>query len=71
MIFKILFFVLAIFLIFLLFFKKSRKDTIDNSRKDESKEELMIECKSCNTFVSKQDAILSNGQYFCSKECLK
>ncbi len=71
MIFKILFFVLAIFLVFILFFKKSRKENIDNNKKAELKEEIMIECKSCDTFVSKQDAILSNGQYYCSKECLK
>lgn len=27
-------------------------------------------CVKCGTFVSKNEAILSNGQVFCSKNCL-
>lgn len=30
----------------------------------------MVECKTCKTFVSQNESILSNGSYFCSKECL-
>lgn len=34
-------------------------------------EETMIECSNCGTFVSQNEAICSNGKYFCSHTCLK
>lgn len=72
MIFKILAFLFALFLIYLVFFKKGRETQIkQNEKKREENEDIMIECPSCKTFVSKDEAILSNGRYFCSKECLK
>ncbi len=35
------------------------------------KEEIMLECKKCGTYISSKEAIISNGEYYCSKECLK
>ncbi len=64
MILKILAIAVVLFLIYIVLFKKDVK-------KDEEKiEDIMIECPSCSTFVSKKEAILSNGYYFCSKDCL-
>jgi uncharacterized protein len=69
MIFKLLAALFVLFLIYLIFFKKSREQQVKQNSK-ELNEEIMIECPTCKTFISKQDAILSNGRYFCSKECL-
>ncbi|MFA7022653.1 MAG: hypothetical protein GX169_02225 [Arcobacter skirrowii] len=64
MIYKIIFVALVLFLIYLIFFKKSRK-------KDQSLiSDEMVECPTCSTFVSSKEAILSNGKFYCSKECL-
>lgn len=34
------------------------------------KEEEMIQCEKCGTYVLKNEAIKYSGKYFCSKECL-
>ena len=34
-------------------------------------EETMIEFSTCGTFVSQNEAICSNGKYYCSHSCLK
>ena len=31
----------------------------------------MVECSRCGVYVELQDAILSNGRYYCGNECLK
>ncbi|MBT3281118.1 MAG: hypothetical protein HOF69_02015 [Campylobacteraceae bacterium] len=70
MIIKITVFLVVLFLVYIVFFKKSREANIkDDKYKNIS--DTMVECPSCNVFVSKNEAILSNGQYYCSKECLK
>jgi uncharacterized protein len=64
MIFKLLTFLIIIFIIYLTFFRKTRvknKEDIDT----------MYECSKCKTYITKDEAILSNGKYYCSKECLK
>ena len=62
----------VLFLIYLVFFKKDREKEIKKNPKNKESlnEEIMQECPKCKTFVSKDEAILSNGKYFCSKECL-
>ena len=73
MIFKILTLGLVIFFVYIVFFKKSRvgnNSSVDKSSTDSSIDELM-ECPTCKTFVSKDEAILSNGKYYCSQECLR
>lgn len=69
MIVKILLLGAALFLVYLVFFKKNREKNIKNKKHDEIVD-TMVECPKCSTYVSKDDAILSNGKYFCSKECL-
>lgn len=72
MIFKIALFIFILFLIYLLFFKKSREQQVhQNTKIKPEKEEIMVECPTCKVFVSKKEAILSNGRYYCSKECLQ
>jgi len=72
MIFKFLTIAVVLFLVYIVFFKKNREANMKNkSDKYDEITDTMIECPSCGTFVSKDDAILSNGKYFCSKECIK
>jgi len=71
MILKILLFLLALFAVYLIFFKKSREQQVKQNDKNKEEMDIMVECPTCKVFVSKKEAILSNGRYFCSKECLK
>jgi len=31
----------------------------------------MIECAECGVYVEVSECILSNGKYFCSRECIE
>ncbi len=63
-------FVVVMFIIYTLFFKKS-KPKVKSNNKDIDEGEIMMECKECGTFVSKDEAIIKNGKFYCSKECAK
>ena len=69
MILKFLAIAVVLFLIYIVLFKKDREKSV-TKKEDEKIEDVMVECPTCNTFVSKKEAILSNGHYYCSKECL-
>lgn len=69
MIFKILAVIAVLFFVYLIFFKKDREKNI-KVKKNEKIEDEMVECPSCKTYVSQKEAILSNGKFYCSKECL-
>ena len=71
MIFKILAVIAVIFLVYIVFFKKNREEGLKNKDKYEEITDTLVECPTCGTYVSKDEAILSNGKYFCSRECLK
>jgi uncharacterized protein len=63
-VFKLIIFIIVIFICYFIFFKKDSK----SSKKEI---ESLVECKKCQTFISVDDAILKDGEYFCSKECMK
>lgn len=67
MILKIIAVLAVLFFVYLIFFKKNREQTV---KKKEPIEDVMEECPTCQTFISKKEAILSNGKFYCSKECL-
>lgn len=69
MILKIIAVIIVAFLVYILFFKKSRERDLVN-KKNEKIEDEMIECPTCGTYVSSNEAIVSNGRFYCSKECL-
>ena len=71
MIFKILAISVVLFLVYIVFFKKNRESKIDKRKKYDQITDTMVECPSCNVFVSKEEAILSNGKYYCSEKCLE
>ncbi|BFU78453.1 hypothetical protein ALC152_16680 [Arcobacter sp. 15-2] len=70
MIIKLLILAAVLFGVYLLFFKKAREKNIKDNESDKITD-TMLECPTCGTYVSKDDAILSSGKYFCSQECLK
>jgi len=63
----------VLFLVYLVLFRKNRSSNIDENTKKKNEEitDTMIECPTCKVYTSKEDSILSNGKYYCSKECLK
>lgn len=73
MILKILLVAGVIALVYFMFIKK--KPAVKNSGKDKRKDEIqssdMVECSTCSIYCEIDDAILSNGKYYCSKECLE
>lgn len=68
---KILLLGIVLFTIYLLFFKRIRVFKKDDNMKNDEITDTMIECPTCQTYFSKDDGILSNGKYYCSKNCLK
>ena len=65
---KLLIFLGAIIAIYFLFFrKKSIKNDAQNSEEISFE---MVECATCGTFISKDEAIKKGKKYFCSTKCL-
>lgn len=64
---KILIFVAIIATIYILFF---RKKVVKNDAQDEPSFE-MVECASCKTFISKDEAIKKGNKYFCDIKCVE
>jgi len=74
MILKIMIFATLIAVIYFKFFKKplARKPSQDIKKKSKDKsEEIMVECKECGTYISNTEAIIKDGDYYCSQECVK
>lgn len=70
MILKILAVVVMAFLVYILFFKKNREKELFTKKNEKITDEMM-ECPTCKTYVSQKEALLSNGKFYCSKECLE
>ncbi|PLY12250.1 hypothetical protein CVO_07835 [Sulfurimonas sp. CVO] len=73
MILKILLVAGVIAIIYFMFIKK--KPAVQNSNKEKKRDEIdssdMVECSTCGIYCEIDDAILSNGKYYCSKECIE
>ncbi len=66
---KVIAILAVLFLIYIVLFKKDREKEV-TKKEDEKIEDIMVECPTCGTYVSKKEGILSNGKFYCSKECL-
>ena len=59
--------------VYFFFIKKkplgTKKPEQTKNKKHDSDE--MVECKKCGTYTSLDEALLRDGDYFCSNECLK
>lgn len=71
MILKFLLIVVVISIVYFMFIKKkpTTNEKSDKNRKANADE--MVECANCGVYAELQECILSNGKYYCSKECLK
>ncbi len=74
MILKLLIIVGVIAAVYFLFFKtkpeiKVSKKT-SKKRTQNSDVEEMVECATCGVYAEVEECILSNGKYYCSRECL-
>ncbi|MDD5716611.1 MAG: PP0621 family protein [Sulfuricurvum sp.] len=54
--------------VYFLFFKKK---TLIPPSSDNSQEEAMIPCAQCGTYVQVKEALMRDGKYYCSHECMK
>ncbi|MDY3201287.1 MAG: PP0621 family protein [Arcobacter sp.] len=68
MVLKVILVIAVAFLVYVFLFKKTRENEIN--KKDEMITDDMVECPTCKTYVSKKEAIVSNGKFYCSNECL-
>lgn len=62
----------VLFIIYIMFFKKT--DKVENTGRKKSKKpvqkgDIMMECEECETFVGEDDAVIKDGKFYCSKKC--
>jgi|GEM_PF-603442 len=64
---------LIAFIYFFYFKKKPEQKVSKESSSRDKKEDAneMIECAQCGVYSELSDAILSNGKYYCSNECIE
>ncbi len=73
MIYKILLLIAILAAVYFFFFKTkpvAKKKTEESDAKKIEGDDT-VECVTCGTYVPLDDAIISNGKYYCSQECLK
>lgn len=59
-------------LVYFIFIKKKPLAGENQKKKnDKLNDDDMVECKKCGTYITLNEALLKEGQYFCSDECLK
>ncbi|MDD5373829.1 MAG: PP0621 family protein [Sulfurimonas sp.] len=81
MILKILIIAGIIALLYFIYMKNkaaalnSKKEAKEEKQKEKEKEKAkaneMVECSKCKIYCELNDTLLSNGKYYCSKECLE
>ena len=62
--------------VYYMFIKKSSPKRVDEATRngasaDAENVDEMVECSRCGVYVEIEEAIVSNGRYYCSKECLR
>ena len=60
-----------IWLVYTLYFKKKPLKPAHSSSNHNLHDNDMVQCSTCKIYVEVNEAILSNGKYYCSKECLR
>lgn len=69
MLLKIILVLVVIYVVYKFFIKK--KPLEKKSDKNEKQPNDLVECAKCGVYCELNEAILSNGKYYCSNECLK
>jgi uncharacterized protein len=71
MILKILLVLGVIAAVYFLFIKKPAVTKSSKGGPGKPENDDTVACHKCGTYVTLDDAIVSNGHYYCSNECLK
>lgn len=58
---------LVVFIIGFIWYKFFRNPAIKNAN---DMEETMVACHKCDTYISNKEALIKNGHFYCSKECM-
>lgn len=71
MLLKILLILGVIAAVYFLFFKKGTPLTKErqNDKTNKDEDSTMVECESCSTYITTEEAIVSSGKFYCSTEC--
>jgi len=60
-----------LYVVYIAFFKKQVVFDSQKPKKESEKDiDTVTKCYECKTYVSVKEAILVDGKYFCSKECV-
>ena len=73
MILKVLLVAVVIYIVYTMFLKPKKEPssaTEQQKNNAEVKADEMVECSECGLYVEISEAILSNGKYYCSQECI-
>lgn len=68
MLLKILLLAGIVAVVYYAFFNKKSLSTPKN---DDSLDEAMIPCSRCGTYVQAKEALMREGKYYCSRECVE
>jgi len=67
--FKLLFFIGIIALIYFWFFAKRKE--FPSPKNTQAMEEAMIPCDTCGVYVQAKETLMSSGKHYCSSQCLE
>jgi len=72
MIMKLLLIIAVVGIIYFFFIKKKpiQRDKEESTKKKPEANDL-VECATCGVYSDIGESLLSNGKYYCSKECLQ
>jgi len=61
-----------LYVIYVVFFKNKSTlfSSTEEKREKDKDAQTVVECHECKTYVSVDEAMLVDGKYFCSKECV-
>ena len=59
--------------VYFVFIKKKplQKQKVSEQKKEQLQSNDLVECPKCGVYVEVDEALLANGKYYCSKECLE
>ncbi len=52
-----------------IFLFRDKKISGENSA-DKTDSQTMVECNKCSVFISSDEAVIREGKYYCSRECM-
>jgi len=61
----------VIWAVYYFFIKQKPLTQKTQTKKEQNDAQEMIECARCGVYVELDEAILSNGKYYCSQECIQ